>query len=163
MNILPFLTLMCTCLVYCVCVKRITLCSYLCSSSSSSSTSRSSASCVRYFGIVNLYSWFWKSLNLADWGAEFSFFQGIHVRTEIRFDISISIRPVTTKFCKQVHLGELAQMRLINRYLWCHHVKIMWQKNPCISPLPQCLCMKRRCGQKYFVGSYFPVISNDEY
>ena len=36
---------------YCVCVKHITLCSYLCSSSS-----RFSGSCIRVFGIVNPYS-----------------------------------------------------------------------------------------------------------
>ena len=41
------------------------------------------------------------------------FFQDIYVRTDIRIDISISIRSMTTKFGKQVHVGELTQMRLI--------------------------------------------------
>ena len=46
---------------------------------------------------------------MADRGGEFSFFQGIHVR----IDISISVRPMITKFGKQVHLQDLTQMRLI--------------------------------------------------
>ena len=54
----------------------------------------------------------WKSLITADRVGEFSFFQGIHVRTDIRIYVSISLKPMT-KFGKQVHLGELAQMRLI--------------------------------------------------
>ena len=45
-------------------------------------------------------------------GDEFSFFQGIYVRTDIR--ISISFRPMISKFGKLVHLGELTQMRLTN-------------------------------------------------
>ena len=50
---------------------------------------------------------------MADEGGEFSFFQGIHMRIDIRIDISISIRPMITKFDKKVHLQDLAQMRLI--------------------------------------------------
>ena len=50
---------------------------------------------------------------MADRGEEFSFFQDIHVRIDIRIDISISIRPMTTKFGKQLHLQDLTQMRLI--------------------------------------------------
>ena len=50
---------------------------------------------------------------MADRGGEFSFFQDIYVRTDIRIDISISIRFMTTKFGKQVHVGELTQMSLI--------------------------------------------------
>ena len=50
---------------------------------------------------------------MADGGGEFRFFQGIHVRIDIRIDISISIRPMTNKYDKQVHLQELTQMRLI--------------------------------------------------
>ena len=46
-------------------------------------------------------------------GGKFSFFQGIH----IRIDISISIRPMTTEFSKQIHLQELTQMRLIKQVL----------------------------------------------
>ena len=44
-------------------------------------------------------------------GGDFNFFQGIHVRIDIRIDISISIRPAITKFDKQVHLQDLIQMR----------------------------------------------------
>ena len=95
----------------CVYVKRITLCNYLYSSSPSSSCFSDSR--IRDFGIVRRYSWFWKSLNMADRGGEFSFFQDIYVRTDIRIDISISIRFMTTKFGKQVHVGELTQMSLI--------------------------------------------------
>ena len=50
---------------------------------------------------------------MADRGGEFSFLQGIHVRIAIRIDIFIFIRPMTTKFGKQVHLQDLTQMRLI--------------------------------------------------
>ena len=50
-----------------------------------------------------------------DRGCEFSFFQGIHVRIDIRMDSSISIRPVTTEFCMQVRLEELTQMRLVTQ------------------------------------------------
>ena len=84
---------------YCVCVKRKTLYNCLCSSS------RFSASRVLDFGIVNRYFWFWK--------------QGINVRTDMRTDISIPIRAMTTKFGKQVswHLGELTQIRLIKQVL----------------------------------------------
>ena len=41
------------------------------------------------------------------------FFQDIHVIIDIRTDISISIRPMTTKFGKQIHLQDLTQMRQI--------------------------------------------------
>ena len=61
--------------VFCVCVKRIMLCNCLCSSSCFS------ASRVWNFGVVNRYSWFWNSVNMVNWGGEFSFFQGIHVKT----------------------------------------------------------------------------------
>ena len=37
---------------------------------------------------------------MADRRDGFSFFQGIHVKTHIRIDISISIRSMTTKFGK---------------------------------------------------------------
>ena len=46
---------------------------------------------------------------MSDHGGGFSFFQDIHVKTDIRFDISISIRPITTKFGNQLRLGELTQ------------------------------------------------------
>ena len=51
---------------------------------------------------------------MVDRGGEFSFFQGIHVRIDIKTDISISIRPMITKFGKQVHLQDLTQMK-VNR------------------------------------------------
>ena len=44
---------------------------------------------------------------MADRGVEFSLFQGIYARIDIRIDISISIRPMITKFGKQVHLQDL--------------------------------------------------------
>ena len=50
-------------------------------------------------------------------GEEFSIFQGIYVRFDIRIDMSMSIRPVITKFGKQVHLQDLTQMRIIKQIL----------------------------------------------
>ena len=41
---------------------------------------------------------------MADGGGEFSFFQDIHMRNDIRIDISISITHMTTTFGKQAHL-----------------------------------------------------------
>ena len=41
---------------------------------------------------------------MPDWGGEFSSFRDIHVTTDIRIDISISIRFLITKFGKQVYL-----------------------------------------------------------
>ena len=98
---------------YCVCVKHITLSSSLCSSSSL----LFSASHIREFRIVYQYSWFLKSHNIGDRGGKFNFFQGIHRRIDIRIDISISTRPVTTKLGKQVHLQELSQMKLTKKML----------------------------------------------
>ena len=44
---------------------------------------------------------------------ELSFFQSIHVGIDDkRIDMSISIRPMTTKFGKQARLQDLTQMRL---------------------------------------------------
>ena len=54
---------------------------------------------------------------MANRGGEFSSFQVIHVRFDIRIDISISIRPMITKFDKEVHLQNLTQIRLIKRVL----------------------------------------------
>ena len=54
---------------------------------------------------------------MVDRGGEFCFFQDIHVRSDIRIDISISIRPITTKFGRQVPLQDLTQMRLIKQVL----------------------------------------------
>ena len=54
---------------------------------------------------------------MADRGSEFSFSGGISIRNYIRIDISISIRPLNTKFDKQVDLKELTYMRLIKQEL----------------------------------------------
>ena len=88
----------------CVRVKGVALCNCLFFPCSSFSASR-----VRGFVIV-----------IADRGGEFSIFQGIGIRIDIRIGNSNSIRPVTTIFGKQVHLPELGQVRLIiisKRYL----------------------------------------------
>ena len=92
---------------FCVCLKHKTLCSCLCHSS----VSCSSASHIRDFGTVNRYFRFYKSHNTLDRGGEFSFFQGMLVR----IDISISIRPMITKFGKQVYMQDLTRMRLIKQ------------------------------------------------
>ena len=49
---------------------------------------------------------------MENWGDEFSFFQGIHVRIDLRIDISISIKPMSTKFGKQIHLGEMTPLNV---------------------------------------------------
>ena len=54
---------------------------------------------------------------MADRGGEFNFLKGIHMRTDIRIDISISIRSMANTFGKQVHIGEMAQMRLVKQVL----------------------------------------------
>ena len=54
---------------------------------------------------------------MADQGSEFSFVRSVHVRINIRIDISISIRPITSKFGKQVHLEEFTQMRKMKQVL----------------------------------------------
>ena len=71
-----------------VCVKRIMSCNCLLSSS------HFSASHVRVFRSVNRYSRCWKSLNVADRQVEFSFLWDIHVRIDIKIDISISINSI---------------------------------------------------------------------
>ena len=80
-------------------------------------TSRFSTSRVRDFGIVNSYSWFLNSFKIVDGGGEFSFFQSIYVRTDIITDSSISVRPMTTKFGKQIHLGKLTETIPIKQVL----------------------------------------------
>ena len=54
---------------------------------------------------------------MADGGSEFSFFQCIHVRIDLRIDIFISIRPMTTIFGKEVDLEQLTQIRLMKLVL----------------------------------------------
>ena len=62
------------------------------------------------------FFFFQKSCNMAD-REEFRFFQDVHVRIDIRIGISSFIRPLTTKFDKQVHLQDLTQLRLIKQVL----------------------------------------------
>ena len=54
---------------------------------------------------------------MAGRGVEFRFLRDNHVRIDIKIDISISIRPMTTKFGKQLHLEELTKIRLIKQVL----------------------------------------------
>ena len=54
---------------------------------------------------------------MADQVGEFSFFQDIQVTIDKRIDIFISIRPMTTKFGKQIHLQDLTQIRRIRQVL----------------------------------------------
>ena len=86
----------------------ITLCNCL---------SYSYSSRTREVGIVNQFSGFQKYCNMTDRGGEFSFLQGILVRIDIRIYITNFIRPVITKFGKQVHLQDLIQIRLIKQVL----------------------------------------------
>ena len=51
--------------------------------------------------------------------------KGIHVRTNIRIDISISLLLMATKFGKQPHRGELTQTKLIKQVKWSS--EITWQ------------------------------------
>ena len=131
---------------YCACMKGITLCNCLCSSSCSvcmkgitlcnclrsssccvcikriafhdclSSFSQFPASRVWDFGIVNR-SWFCKSYKMADRGGEYSFLQDTHVTIDKRINISSSKRHMATNFTEHVHLQELTQMRLIKQVL----------------------------------------------
>ena len=96
-----------------ICLKHITLSNPMCSLSCPLSP-RFLGSLVQDFGIVSLYSWFKKPLNMADRGDEFSFFQVLHVKVYIRINKSSSIRPMTTKFGRQV-LEELTQIKLIKQ------------------------------------------------
>ena len=54
---------------------------------------------------------------MVDLGGKFSFLCGMNVRIDIRIDISISIRPMTTKFNNQVQLETLTQVRLMKQVL----------------------------------------------
>ena len=60
---------------------------------------------------------------MADQVGEFSFFQDIQVTIDKRIDVFISIRPMTTKFGKQIHLQDLNQIRRIRQVIvtsLCH-------------------------------------------
>ena len=52
---------------------------------------------------------------MADQGGEISLFQVIHARIDTEIDISIAIKPLTTKSGKQIYLEELKQLRLIKQ------------------------------------------------
>ena len=54
---------------------------------------------------------------MKDQGGEFNFFGDIRVRIGMRIDISISTRPMTMKYGKQVHLGDLIHMEPIVQLL----------------------------------------------
>ena len=54
---------------------------------------------------------------MVDQDNEFSFFRGNHVRIDIRIHILIFMKPMTTKFGKQIHLEELTEIRLIKQVL----------------------------------------------
>lgn len=58
-----------------------------------------------------------ENLNMANRFGEFRFLLGIHVRLDMGINVTISIRPMTNKFGRQVHLEKLTQMRLIKQLL----------------------------------------------
>ena len=64
---------------------------------------------------------------------EFMFFQDIHVRIDIAIDISISLRPMTTKTGTSTGVDSIEP----------NHEgvgdAITWQTKTIISPLPECL------------------------
>ena len=68
---------------------------------------------------------------MVDGGGEFSFFQGTRVRTDIRIDISISIRPMTSKFGEPGHI--------IKQVLAMPSRQDYVITKTTMSPLPQCL------------------------
>ena len=49
---------------------------------------------------------------MVDQGEKFSFFRDIHIKIDTRVDISISLRPMTTKFGKRLDIEELTNLRL---------------------------------------------------
>ena len=51
---------------------------------------------------------------MADRGGEFL---GIHVRIDVTIEVSSSIKPMTTKLVKLVHLQQLIKLRLIKKVL----------------------------------------------
>ena len=74
---------------YCICVKRKTLCNYLCSSSFSVSRTWD-------FGIVNQYSWFQKSCNMTDRGGELNFLKNWYKDRFLYFDKTYDHRILQT-------------------------------------------------------------------
>ena len=118
-----------------------------------SSFSCYSASRIRNFGIVNRYSWFGKSVNMADQRGALGFFQGIHAITDITIDIFISIRPITTKFGKQKFWLKWGKS---SRCWWCHHVNITSQIKTIVSPLPQSLWPPNLAGWWLTLSGFYP-------
>ena len=49
---------------------------------------------------------------MVDQAEQFSFFWDIHIKIDTRVDISISLRPMTTKFGKRLDIEELTNLRL---------------------------------------------------
>lgn len=76
---------------------------------------------------------FENGFNIADWDREFNFAQNIHTKINT-FYISTSKRPAATIFRTQVHLDELAQLKL--REYWstssqqelCLIIRVMWSR-----------------------------------
>ena len=54
---------------------------------------------------------------MVNWHVEFSYFQDIHVRIDLKIDISISIEPMIIKFDKQLHLQQLTPIILTKQVL----------------------------------------------
>ena len=61
---------------------------------------------------------------MVDPASEISFFRSNHARINIGIDMSISMRPMTTKFGRQVHLEELTHIRLVKQMLMTLYVNI---------------------------------------
>ena len=59
--------------------------------------------CESYPGLWKCKSVF-LILKILQYGTSKLWVQGVHVRIDMRIDISVSIRFITNKFCKQVHL-----------------------------------------------------------
>ena len=80
----------------------------------------------RVFHVETTWKLVLKSRNMEDWGGEFSVFKGIHVRIDKKIDTSIFVKPIPTKFGRQVHLQDLSQMKLTKQVLVTsfgqHHV-----------------------------------------
>ena len=106
-------------IIFCFCLKSISFAIAIIPSSSSSQL-------FRNFGIVSWYSWFSKSLNMAEWGDEFSFLRDINTRIDIRADNSISIRPrsATSNF----QLVSPALFRKMKKMTW------LWRKMSWLCP-----------------------------
>ena len=101
-------------IIFCFCLKSISFAIAIIPSSSSFSQ------LFLNFGIVNWYSWFSKSLNMAERGDEFNFLRDIHIRIDIRADNSISIR--TRSATSNFQLVSPALFRKMKKMTW------LWKK-----------------------------------